>query len=138
MAAKHVFFKRIVEIEGVVLGEGEIDDVAVDDFDIGEVQGARGLERGGGEVGALLDPGEMRVAQGGGDEAELARAAADIEDAGARRGDEKLRRLGGDPHRRPLNGGELPDAGGIDLVELLVFDAADVLDGEVLIEILAF
>ena len=65
------------------------------------------------------------------DEAELAGAAADIEDAGAGDGDEEFRRLGGDADGGPLEGRELSNPGRIDLVELLVFDGPRVLVFEV-------
>ena len=73
----------------------------------------------------------MTLSEGGADEAELAGAAADIEDASAGHGDEKFRRFGGDADGGPLEGRELSNPGRIDLVELLVFDGPWVLVCEV-------
>ncbi len=91
----------------------------------------RRLARGRREVVTLPDPGEVAVGKGGADEAELAGAAADIEDASAGHGDEEFRRFGGDADGSPLEGREFSNPGRIDLVELLVFDGPRILVLEV-------
>ncbi|CAN5425788.1 hypothetical protein BH18VER2_BH18VER2_16720 [soil metagenome] len=78
----------------------------------------------------------MRIAVRGGDEAELPRAAADVDDPRPGGGHEQPRRLVGDPHRRPLQRGQLPDRGGINLIKFLVFDRANLFCRQVLGEFL--
>ena len=90
MAAGHVFLERIVKVEGVVVGKSDFGDVAVNDLDIVPTGAFAALRGGRRRVGALLDPGEAAVGEGGCDEAELAGTAADIEDAGAGHGDEEF------------------------------------------------
>jgi len=64
----------------------------------------------------------MSIGQRGCDETELSRAASEVEDASAGRGNQKFCRLGCDAHRGPLQGRELSDAVRIDLVEFFVLD----------------
>jgi len=96
LAAGHVFLERIVQIEGVVVGKRDFGNVAVNDLDICRLEPCRRLAGNRRQVGALLDSGEAAVGKDGSDEAELAGAAADVENAGAGDGGEEFRRLGGD------------------------------------------
>ena len=122
LAAGHVFLERIVQVEGVVVGKRDFGDVAVNDLDICRLQSCRRLAGDRRQISALLDSGEVAVGKGGSDEAELAGAAADVEDAGAGDGGEEFRRFGGNANGGPLEAGELSNPGRIDLVELVVFD----------------
>ena len=84
----------------------------MNDLDICRLAPCRRLAGDRRQVGALLDSGEAAVGKGGSDEAELAGAAADVENAGAGDGGEEFRRFGGDADGGRLEGRELSDPAG--------------------------